>query len=132
MNDFEVLSCDAVESVESERDVETPDAACRIRAELDGLLAELAEAKETVAYLEARENELVAEKAELARWLAEEREDRVESFEAAERLRLQEVARLRHALDAARNDVAYFRRAAFWFAVSSFLGLVVAVAALAR
>ena len=141
MNDFEMLSRDAVEPVEPKRDAETsPVAARRIRAELDGLIAELAEAKETVAYLEARENELVAEKAELARSLDDSRQ-RLEDFAAdvgtVERGLRRQVAdarlateRFRTALDAALNDVAIWRRAAFWFGVSSALAVVVAVAVL--
>lgn len=141
MNDFETLSRDAVEPVEPKRETETsPDAARRIRAELDGLIAELAEAKETVAYLEARENELVAEKAELARSLDDSRQ-RLEDFAAdvgtVERGLRRQVAdarlateRFRNALDAALNDVAIWRRAAFWFGVSSALAVVVAIAAL--
>lgn len=76
MNDSEVLSRDVAESVapvEPKRDAETPqepETVRRVRVGLDALTAELAEAKEAVAYLEARENELVAEKAELARSLA--------------------------------------------------------------
>ena len=141
MNDFETLSRDAVEPVEPKRDAETsPGAARRIRAELDGLIAELAEAKETVAYLEARENELVAEKAELARSLDDSRQ-RLEDFAAdvgtVERGLRRQVAdarlateRFRNALDAALNDVAIWRRAAFWFGVSSALAVVVVIAAL--
>jgi uncharacterized membrane protein YccC len=141
MNTFETLSRDAVEPVELKRDAETsPDAARRIRAELDGLIAELAEAKEAVAYLEARENELVAEKAELARSLDDSRQ-RLEDFAAdvgtVERGLRRQVAdarlateRFRNALDAALNDVAIWRRAAFWFGVSSALAVVVAIAAL--
>ena len=141
MNDFETLSRDAVEPVEPKREAETsPDAARRIRAELDGLIAELAEAKETVAYLEARENELVAEKAELARSLDDSRQ-RLEDFAAdvgtVERGLRRQVAdarlateRFRNALDAALNDVAIWRRAAFWFGVSSALAVVVVIAAL--
>ena len=143
MNTFETLSRDAVEPVEPNRETETsPDAARRIRDELDGLLAELAEAKETVAYLEARENELVAEKAELARSLDDSRQ-RLEDFAAdvgtVERGLRRQVAdarltaeRFRNALDAALNDVAIWRRAAFWFGVSSALAVVVAIAAFGR
>ena len=143
MNDFEVLSRDAAESVapvEPKRDAEdSPNAARRIRAELDALVAELAEAKETVAYLEARENELVAEKAELARSLDDSRQ-RLEDFAAdagaVERGLRRQVAdarlaaeRFGNALDAALNDVAIWRRAAFWFGVSSLLAVVALVAA---
>lgn len=148
MNDFEVLSRDAAESgepVEPKRDVETPvepETVRRVRAGLDALTAELAEAKETVAYLEARENELVAEKAELARSLGDSRQ-RLEDFAAdvgaVERGLRRQVAdarltaeRFRNALDAALNDVAIWRRAAFWFGVSSALAVVVAIAAFGR
>lgn len=71
MNDFEVLSRDVAESGEP---VE-PETVRRVRAGLDALTAELAEAKEAVAYLKARENELLAEKAELARSLADSKKD---------------------------------------------------------
>ena len=134
MNDFEVLSRDAAESgepVEPKRDVETapePETVRRVRAGLDALTAELAEAKETVAYLEARENELLAEKAELAKLLDETQKKR-EEFAVEARLA---VKRFRNALDAARNDVAIYRRAAFWFGASSALAVVVAIAALGR
>lgn len=42
------------------------------------------------------------------------------------------VKRLQNALDAALNDVAIWKRAAFWFGVSSALAVVVAIAALGR
>ena len=125
MNDFEVLSRDAAESgepVEPKRNVEAPvepETVRRVRVGLDALTAELAEAKETVAYLEARENELVAEKAELAKLLDETQKKR-EEFAAEARLA---VKRFRNALDAALNDVAIWRRAAFWFGVSSALAV---------
>ena len=139
MNDFETLSFEVlgckVEPVEPKRDVETapePETVRRVRVELDTLTAELAEAKEAVAYLEARENELLAEKAELARSLDEARAEFRElnaefckadcEFAVAER----EAERCRVALDAALNDVAIYRRAAFWFAVL----LLLAVASL--
>ena len=133
MNDFEVLSRDAESGkpVEPKRDVETvpePETVRRVRAGLDALTAELAEAKEAVAYLEARENELLAEKAELAHLLDETQKKR-EEFAAEARLA---VKRFRNALDAARNDVAIYRRAAFWFGVSSALAVVVTFAALGR
>lgn len=157
MNDFEVLSRDGGEPVEPKRDAEeSPDAARRIRAELDDLVAELAEAKETIAYLEAKESELVAEKKELARSLADSkiRVDILsqsnealhtdmkryvdEDIKAKRELRSQVrdaqrlAERFQAALDAALNDVAIYRRAAFWFGVSSALAVVVAVAALGR
>ena len=159
MNDFEVLSRDAAESgepVETKRDAETPEEpenVRRVRVGLDALTAELAEAKEAVAYLEARENELLAEKAELARSLAYSKKAidaltqsnnwfkaDIERFAdedaklkrelrreiaAAQRI----VERFQNALDAALNDVAFYRRAAFWFGVSSLLAVVALVAA---
>lgn len=82
MNDFEVLSRGAAElgePVEPKPDVETApelETVRRVRVGLDALTAEVAEAKETVAYLEARENELVAEKAELAKLLDEAQKKR--------------------------------------------------------
>ncbi len=126
MNDFEVLSRDAAESVapvEPKRDAETPpepETVRRVRVGLDALTAELAEAKETVAYLEARENELLAEKAELAKLLDETQKKR-EEFAAEARLA---VKRFRNALDAARNDVAIYRRAALWFAAATLSAVV--------
>ena len=159
MNDFEVLSRDAAESgepVEPKRDAETPvepETVRRVRVGLDALTAELAEAKEAVAYLEARENELLAEKAELARSLDDCRiisdvregafndiqaryaEYREEDLKIKRELR-REVAdaqliaeRLKTALDASLNDVAIYRRAAFWFAASSVLAVGALVAA---
>ena len=134
MNTFKTLSRDAAESgepVEPKRDVETapePETVRRVRVGLDALTAELAEAKEAVAYLQARENELLAEKAELAKLLDETQKKR-EKFAAEARLA---VKRFRNALDAARNDVAIYRRAAFWFGVSSALAVVVTFAALGR
>jgi len=128
MNDFEVLSRDAAESgepVEPKRDAETPvepETVRRVRVGLDALTAELAEAKEAVAYLEARENELLAEKAELAHLLIEARirNGSLENILAASRL---DAKRLKTALDAALNDVATWRRAAFGFGVSSALAV---------
>ena len=135
MDDFETLSFEVlgrkVEPVEPKRDAETPpepETVRRVRVGLDALAAELAEAKETVAYLEARENELLAEKAELAKLLDETQKKR-EEFAVEARLA---VKRFRNALDAARNDVAIYRRAAFWFGASSALAVVVAIAALGR
>ena len=140
MNDFEVLSRDSAESgepVEPKRAAETPvesETVRRVRAGLDALTAELAEAKEAVAYLEARENELLAEKAELARSLDEARAEYKEldaEFDKTERelaVAERDVERCRVALDVALNDVAFWTRAAFWFAVSSLLAVGVAVA----
>lgn len=154
MNTFETLSRDAVEPVEPKRETETsPDAARRIRAELDGLLAELAEAKETVAYLESRENELVAEKAELARSLgdcriiSDSRESALNDIQALyakyreedlkeKRELRREVAdaqrgaeRFKNALDAALNDVAIWRTTALCFGVASVLAVGLMLAA---
>jgi len=128
MNDFETLSRDAAESgepIEPKRDAETseePETVRRVRVGLDALTAELAEAKEAVAYLEARENELLAEKAELAHLLIEARirNGSLENILAASRL---DAKRLKTALDAALNDVATWRRAAFGFGVSSALAV---------
>ena len=160
MNDFEVLSRDAEsgEPVEPKRDAETPvesETVRRVRVGLDALTAELAEAKETVAYLEARENELLAEKAELARSLDDCRiisdvregafndmqaryaEYREEDLKIKRELRREAAdaqliaERLKTALDASLNDVAIYRRAAFWFGVSSVIASVVALAAAA-
>jgi len=152
MNDFEVLSRDTAESgepVEPKRDAETPvepETVRRVRVGIDALTAELAEAKEAVAYLEARENELLAEKAELAKLLDEAQKKR-EKFVADAAKKIGDLqkrnaflesklssARLdsekfQTALDAALNDVAIYRRAAFGFAVSSLLAVGALVAA---
>ncbi len=142
MNNFEVLSRDAAESgepVEPKRVAETPvepETVRRVRVGLDALTAELAAAKEAVAYLEARENELLAEKAELARSLAEARAEYKEldaEFDKAGRelaVAEREAERCRVALNVALDDVAFWKRAAFWFAVSSLLAVGVAVASL--
>ncbi|MBQ8285741.1 MAG: hypothetical protein IJZ10_05515 [Thermoguttaceae bacterium] len=142
MDDFETLSFEVlgrkVEPVEPKRDVEAPvepETVRRVRVGLDALTAELAEAKEAVAYLEARENELLAEKAELARSLDEARAEYKEldaEFDKTDRelaVAERDVERWRVALDVALNDVAFWKRAAFWFAVSSLLAAGVAVAA---
>ena len=160
MNDFETLSRDAAESgepVEPKRDAETPvesETVRRVRVGLDALTAELAEAKEAVAYLKARENELLAEKAALARSLDDSKKDVAattqawdataaeftryvdeQTKESLELLRKfhdakDAAARFQAALDAARNDVAIYRRAALWFGVSSVLASVVALVAI--
>ncbi len=156
MDDFETLSFGIlgrkVEPVEPKRDVETPEtpgAACRIRAELDGLVAELAEAKETVAYLEARENELLAEKAELARSLdlsRRKRDAEAEVFETIKRdlrdridflAKERDAARLDYkrlepALDAALNDVEIFHCAAVWLGFVAGVASFVAFVAICR
>ncbi len=136
MNDFEVLSRDAEsgEPVEPKRDAETPvesETVRRVRAGLDALTAELAEAKEAVAYLEARENELLAEKAELARSLDKARRSN-DFFKSNSDALWSSVKRLRRERDAALNDVAIYRRAALWFGVSSLLAVVSLVAALGK
>lgn len=145
------------EPVEPKRDAETPvesETVRRVRVGFDALTAELAEAKEAVAYLEARENELLAEKAELARSLDDSKKDvaattqawnateaeftrRVdeqtkESLELFRKFRdaTDAAARFQTALDAALNDVAFYRRAAFWFGASSVLASVVAPVAI--
>ena len=152
MNDFEVLSRDAAESgelVEPKRDVEAPvepETVRRVRVGLDALTAELAEAQEAVAYLEARENELLAEKAELARSLDEAQKARGKfAVGAAKKIgdlqrrnaflesnlgdaRLSSE-RFQAALDTALNDVAIYRRAAFGFAAATLAAVVALVAA---
>ncbi len=160
MNDFEVLSRDVAESVapvEPKRDAETPqepETVRRVRAGLDALTAELAEAKEAVAYLKARENELLAEKAALARSLDDSKKDVAATTQAwdataaeftryvdeqtKESLELLQkfhdakdaAARFQTALDAALNDVAVYRRATLWFGVSSVLAVGVALVAI--
>ena len=144
MGDFETLSFEVlgrkVEPGEPKRDVETPvepETVRRVRVGLDALTAELAEAKEAVAYLEARENELVAEKAELARSLDETRARREEfaadarKAEIELRLKLADAERVadrwRVALDAALNDVDVYRRAAEWCGAAAIAAIAVAV-----
>ena len=114
-----------------------PLAARIIRDELDDLLRELVETKETVAYLEARENELLAEKAELARSLDETRARREEfaadarNAEIELRGKLADAERVadrwRVALDAALNDVDVYRRAAEWCGAAAIAAIAVAV-----
>lgn len=155
MNDFEVLSRDsaeAVEPVEPKRDVETPvesETVRRVRVGLDALTAELAEAKETVAYLEARENELLAEKAELSRSLdlsRRKRDAEAEVFETIKRdlrdridflAKERDAARLDYkrlepALDAALNDVEIFHCAAVWLGAVAGVASFVAFVAICR
>ncbi|MBQ9128158.1 MAG: hypothetical protein IJY15_10425 [Thermoguttaceae bacterium] len=155
MNDFEVLSRDAAESgepVEPKRDVETPvepETVRRVRVGLDALTAELAEAKETVAYLEARENELLAENAELSRSLdlsRRKRDAEAEVFETIKRdlrdridflAKERDAARLDYkrlepALDAALNDVEIFHCAAVWLGFVAGVASLVAFVAICR
>lgn len=144
MDDFETLSFEVlgrkVEPVEPKRDAETPpepETVRRVRVGLDALAAELAEAKETVAYLEARENELLAEKAELARSLDETRARREEFAADARKAEIELRGKLadaervadrwRVALDAALNDVDVYRRAAEWCGAAAIAAIAVAV-----
>lgn len=79
---------------------------------------EIGEAFEYFESVETHVDKLLAEKAEFSRSLDETRKRRDEA--------LLTVKRLQNALDAALNDVAIYRRAAFWFGVSSVLAFVVA------
>lgn len=138
MDDFETLSFEVlgrkVEPVEPKRDAETPpepETVRRVRVGLDALTAELAEAKEAVAYLEARENELVAEKAEEARSLDEARAEYKELDDEFDKTG-RELAVVERGVERRRvalNDVTFWKRAAFWFAASSVLAVGVAFAA---
>lgn len=159
MYDFEALSRGVAESGEPgepKRDAETPEepeSVRRVRVGLGALTAELAEAKETVACLEARENELLAEKAELARSLDDLKKTVGALSQTNAKLRAdadgyvdasikkerelrrqvrdaQQLAeRFKSALDSALNDVAIYRRAAFGFAAATLAAVVALVAA---
>ena len=117
MNDFEVLSRDAAESgepVEPKRDAETPvesETVRRVRVGLDALT-------QSNNWFKADIERFADEDAKLKRELRRE-------IAAAQRI----VERFQNALDAALNDVAFYRRAAFWFGVSSLLAVVALVAA---
>lgn len=156
MNDFEVLSRDVAESGEPgepKRDVETPEEPNpevlqelkrlelelgEVRASADCMDAEIDDAIERFTSVKDRVDRLIAENSKLAKALDEARRVREESVAAGavERELRREVAdaqrlaeRFKTALDAALNDVAIYRRAAFWFGVSSLLAVGVAFAA---
>ena len=103
---------------------------------IENFESEIDEAKESLEDCETYANELFAENSELAKALDEVRKRRDELLVAAnnDELKLRReradalltVKRLQNALDAALNDVAIYRRAAFWFGVSSVLAIVVA------
>ena len=107
---------------------------------IENFESEIDEAKESLEDCETYANELFAENSELAKALDEVRKRRDELLVAAnnDELKLRRelkderlaVKRLQNALDAALNDVAIYRRAAFWFGVSSALAVVVVIAAL--
>ena len=103
---------------------------------IENFESEIDEAKESLEDCETYADKLFAENSELAKALDEVRKRRDELLVAAnnDELKLRReradalltVKRLQNALDAALNDVAIYRRAAFWFDVSSVLAIVVA------
>lgn len=103
---------------------------------IENFESEIDEAKESLEDCETYADKLFAENSELAKALDEVRKRRDELLVAAnnDELKLRRelkderlaVKRLQNALDAALNDVAIYRRAAFWFGVSSVLAIVVA------
>ena len=103
---------------------------------IENFESEIDEAKESLENCETYADKLFAENSELAKALDEVRKRRDELLVAAnnDELKLRReradalltVKRLQNALDAALNDVAIYRRAAFWFDVSSVLAIVVA------
>lgn len=153
MNDFEVLSRDVAESGEPKRDVEAPEEPNpevlqelkrlelelgEVRASVNGMDAEIDDAIERFTSVKDRVNRLIAENSKAAKALDEARRVREESVAAGavERELRRQVAdaqrlaeRFKTALDAALNDVAFWKSAAFWFGVSSVIAGVVAVAA---
>ena len=98
--------------------------------------AEIDDAIERFKSVKDRVDRLLTDKAELAKELKRSYSLRDELRDGAENdaLKLRRelkderlaVKRLQNALDAALNDVAIYRRAAFWFGVSSVLAIVVA------
>ena len=103
---------------------------------IENFESEIDEAKESLEDCETYADKLFAENSELAKALDEVRKRRDELLIAAnnDELKLRRelkderlaVKRLQNALDAALNDVAIYRRAAFWFGVSSVMAIVVA------
>lgn len=103
---------------------------------IENFESEIDEAKESLEDCETYANKLFAENSELAKALDEVQKRRDELLIAAnnDELKLRRelkderlaVKRLQNALDAALNDVAIYRRAAFWFGVSFVLAIVVA------
>ncbi|MBQ7814031.1 MAG: hypothetical protein IJ387_05995 [Thermoguttaceae bacterium] len=103
---------------------------------IENFESEIDEAKESLEDCETYADKLFAENSELAKALDEVRKRRDELLVAAnnDELKLRReradalltVKRLQNALDAALNDVAIYRRAAFWLGVSSVLAIVVA------
>ena len=98
--------------------------------------AEIDDAIERFKSVKDRVDRLLTDKAELAKELKRSYSLRDELRDGAENdaLKLRRelkderlaVKRLQNALDAALNDVAIYRRAAFWLGVSSVLAIVVA------
>ena len=149
MNDFEVLSRDA----ESDETETTEKLKLDVCSKFESLRSELFELNDSVNYAKDEitvafkkfdaakiyVDRLIAENSKLAKALDEARRVREESVSgdrAVERELRREIAdaqrfaeRFRTALDAALNDVAIWKRAAFWFGVSSVIAVVVAVAA---
>ncbi len=103
---------------------------------IENFESEIDEAQESLEDCEIYAEKLFEENSELAKALDEVRKRRDELLVAAnnDELKLRRelkderlaVKRLQNALDAALNDVAIYRRAAFWFGVSSVLAIVVA------
>ncbi len=103
---------------------------------IENFESEIDNAKESLEDCETYADKLFAENSELAKALDEVQKRRAELLVAAnnDELKLRRelkderlaVKRLQNALDAALNDVAIYRRAAFWFGVSSVLAIVVA------
>ena len=103
---------------------------------IENFESEIDEAQESLEDCEIYAEKLFAENSELAKALDEVRKRRDELLVAAnnDELKLRRelkderltVKRFQNALDAALNDVAIYRRAAFWFGVSSVLAIVVA------
>ena len=103
---------------------------------IENFESEIDEAQESLEDCEIYAEKLFAENSELAKALDEVRKRRDELLVAAnnDELKLRRelkderltVKRFQNALDAALNDVAIYRRAAFWFDVSSVLAIVVA------
>ncbi len=99
---------------------------------------EISDAFEFLESVETSVDKLLAEKAELARSLDETRKRRDELLIAADndKLKLRRehadallaVKRLQNALDAALNDVAILKRAAFWLGWAAVVAVLLAIA----
>ena len=106
---------------------------------IENFESEIDEAKESLEDCETYANELFAENSELAKALDEVRKRRDELLIAAnnDELKLRReradalltVKRLQNALDAALNDVAIWKRAAFGFGLAAVAALCLAIVA---